>query len=36
MDDLRRTLDALGCGYRPEDETVQLLDQLHRSWRESA
>lgn len=36
MDDLRRTLAALGCGYQPEDETLQLVDQLHRSWRQSA
>ena len=36
MGDLRRTLDALDCGYQPEDATVQLLDQLHQSWRESA
>lgn len=36
MGDLRRTLDALGCGYQPEDATVQLLDQLHQSWRKSA
>ena len=36
MDDLRRTLAALECGYQPEDETVQLFDQLHRAWRQSA